>query len=437
MAVSEMRASVHALSSEGKGIAWVDGKTVFIAGALPEEIVSFRYEKHKGRYSEAVLVDILQASPDRVSPKCPHFSICGGCSLQHLEGQAQLRFKEQAVLDQLAHIGKVVPEKVLPPITGASFGYRRRARIGAKFVVKKNKFILGFHEKNHRYIADLESCDILHPKVSEKWLAIRDCLSALSAHRDIPQIEIAVGDEMTALVLRHLSPLNDIDKALLTQFGQTQQLAIYLQPKGVDSVHPLWLPEGQNELYYRLPDSDVRLHFQATDFIQINVEVNASMVNQAITLLDLQPTDSVLDLFCGLGNFTLPLAQLAKNVIGVEGSADMVKRALYNASLNNLKNVAFYTSDLEKPVLTETWAKEQYPKIILDPPRTGAKDLIPAIAKWSPSHLVYISCQPATFARDLGELVHQEGFTLAAVGVLDMFPHTTHVESMALLKRSA
>jgi len=427
--------SIHALSHEGRGIATVEGKTVFIEGALPGERVTFRYQKHKGRYAEGTLIDILEASKERVVPPCPHFGICGGCSLQHLAVDAQLSFKEAAVLENLKHIGQVVPESVLAPIVGERFGYRRRARIGAKFVIKKNKLILGFHEKNHRYVADLDSCEILHPIVAKSWLAIREMISTLEAYRDIPQIEIAVGDNMAALVFRHLAALSEKDKATLTAFGQQHQLAIYLQPKGIDSVAPLWLPAGQLGLSYHLPDSNINIHFEATDFIQINSAVNQAMVNRVLELLEIDETDTVLDLFCGLGNFTLPVARLAKKVVGVEGSEIMVTRALHNAAINDLNNVEFYVSDLQKQAFNEAWALQSYDKMILDPPRTGAKELIPSIAKWAPKRLVYISCQSATFARDIGELVHHHGFTLAQAGVLDMFPHTTHIESIALLTR--
>ncbi len=332
------------------------------------------------------------------------------------------------------HFGGVQPYQVLPPLIGPFFGYRRRARLGVRFVAKKGKVLVGFREKNGHYIADLKQCEILHPRVSQLFLKLKDLLSTLDAYQTIPQIEIAVGDEEVALVFRHLTALTEKDKATLVSFGRGHGVAIYLQPEGPESILSLWPLEGE-QLCYSLPEFDIEIKFSPTDFIQINAEINRQMVKLVLELLDLNLTDVVLDLFCGLGNFTLPMARFADSVVGVEGNQQTVQSACQNAAHNKLKNVEFYVNNLQDPHLKSRWTEQTYHKALLDPPRAGVLEIIPLISKLVESRIVYVSCNPATFARDIGELVKKYHFKLGSVGVLDMFPHTTHIEAIAVLQR--
>jgi len=433
------KAVIEGLSHEGRGITTVAGKTVFVEGALPEETVTFTYQRRRGRFDEGQVSAILEPAIDRVVPRCPHVAICAGCSLQHLDPKAQLVFKQQVVLEKLYHLGKVEPKTILAPLSGEPYGYRRRARIGAKYVIKKQKMVFGFHEKNHRYIADLAGCDVLDPRVGKKWSMICDLLATLKCADQVPQIEVAIGDEIPALVFRHLRPLDPIDQEILRKFGEDNVFAIYAQAGGPDTLKEIWWPKEEGNtahvLNYYLPESGITIAFQPLDFIQVNAKVNQQMVKQVIDLLALEPTDKVLDLFCGLGNFTLPVAKQAKMVVGVEGSQASVSRAWQNASLNGLSNVEFYAQDLQEDCLSAPWVKTPYDKVILDPPRAGAKALLPLLAKSKATRIVYISCDPSTLARDVGLLVHQYGFQLSTLGICDMFPHTAHIESIALLER--
>jgi len=428
-------AEVKSLSHEGRGVASVDGKTVFIEGALPGEKVSFTYRKRKPRFDEAKVLEILQASPERTEPRCKHFSVCGGCSLQHLDPKAQIEFKQKVVLEQLLHFGGVEPELVLPPILGSAFGYRTRARLGVKFVAKKAGVLVGFREKDPRYIADLEHCDILHPSIGYSLLKLKALLSQLAAFKSIPQIEVAVGENQAALIFRNLLALQDSDQEALINFGRQEGIAIYLQPAGPGSIFPLFTL-GQDEfLRYSLPDFNLEFKFKPSDFTQVNPGINRQMVNKVIELLAPQSSDRILDLFCGLGNFTLALGRFASKVVGVEGDPKMVERALQNAKENNVLGAEFYAQPLHLPFETASWAAQPFNKILLDPPRTGALECLPFLAKQKASRIVYVSCNPATLARDLGELVKKHKYQLKSLCVLDMFPHTTHVESIAVLER--
>jgi 23S rRNA (uracil1939-C5)-methyltransferase len=428
-------ATIHALSHEGRGIASVRGKTIFIEGALPGETVTFSYQRKHKRYIEAKVEDIINHSSDRITAACKHFSKCGGCSLQHMDPTAQITFKQKVVLEQLCHFGGVEPREVLAPITGSLFGYRRRARLGVKFVAKKGGVLVGFREKNNHYLADLESCIVLDPSVGLLLTELKNLLSNMQAYREIPQIEVAIIDALAVLVFRHMVPLCGSDLEALINFGRLHKIAIYCQPSGPDSVHPIWHPEEYGYLSYHLKDYEIEILFGPQDFTQINVEINQKMVKKAVELLEVKSTDRILDLFCGLGNFTLPFARFASEVIGVEGSQEMVKKAYQNAEHNGIKNVEFYANNLQGPLSDVEWAKRSYDKLFLDPPRTGAQEIGAIIPILSPNRIVYVSCNPATLARDVGEWVKNHGYTLEAVGVLDMFPHTTHVESIALLDR--
>jgi 23S rRNA (uracil1939-C5)-methyltransferase len=424
------KATIISLAHDGRGIAHVNGKTVFIEGALPGEEVNFQCTQRSRQFDQGQMVEILHASPDRVEPHCLHTDVCGGCRLQHLTPEAQLRDKQQILLEQLQHFGKITPPtQLMPPMTAAIWGYRRKARMSVRYVTKKNRVLVGFHEKNGRYVADIKSCVVLHPAVGTIITDLQDLIAKLSIFRAIPQIEVAVGDHATVLVLRHLQPIPAEDKALLLAFAKQHNIIWYVQPGNESTVAPL---DKRAALTYALPAFDLIMDFEPLDFVQINAEINQKLVSRAVELLDIKPEDRVLDLFCGLGNFSLALARQAAQVVGVEGSKEMVLRAKHNATRNQISNAEFYMADLNEGLTQAPWAQQKYDKLLLDPARTGAFELVQKMAKLGASRIVYVSCNPATFARDAGELVNNQGYVLQELGVLDMFPHTKHVESIAL-----
>ena len=424
-------AEIRDLTHEGRGVAEIGGKTVFIDGALPGERVRFEYTAVRRQHDEGRTVEVLEAAPDRVEPRCPHFGVCGGCSLQHLAPEAQIRWKQKAMLDALRQIGGVEPETVAEPLTGPVWGYRHKARIGAKLVHKKGRVLVGFRERGGRFIADLARCEVLVPQVGEHLVELAETIGRMSTPDRIPQVEIAAGDETTVLVVRHLEPLSESDRAALRALGERLGCAIALQPGGPDSIHPLW-PEQQS-LWYAHPAFGVRVAFAPSDFIQVNPAINRAMVVQALDWLQVAPEHRVLDLFCGLGNFTLPLARQASQgrVTGVEGEAGMVRRARMNAEANGIGNTEYAVANLMEPEPDAPWLQRDYDRILLDPPRSGAREIIPLVAGRAP-RIVYVSCHPGTLARDAGLLVQEHGYRLVRAGVMDMFPHTAHVESMAL-----
>ena len=428
-----LEADITDLSHDGRGVAHINGKAAFVIGALAGERVRMRFTGKHRHYDEAVVEEVLNASPDRVTPRCPHFGVCGGCALQHLDPLAQIMAKQRVMLENLERIGKVQPQTVLAPLADSPWGYRRKARLSVKFVEKKGRVLVGFRESNGRYVADIQRCEVLHPAVGERIQAITALIESLDAKRDIPQIEVAAGDDLVALIFRHLQPLSTHDRDALVEFGKTHELGIYLQPGGIDSVAPLW-PEDAH-LSFRLPAYEVELDFQPLDFIQVNAGMNRRMIDHALSLLDPQPADRVLDLFCGLGNFTLPLARRAARVAGVEGEAGLVRRAGENARRNNIGNVDFFSADLAADQRSTPWAKADYDLLLLDPPRSGAAAVLEYLPKRGVRRVVYVACHPGSLARDAGILVEQHGFTLASAGVMDMFPHTAHVESIALFER--
>ena len=429
-----VEAEILDLAHDGRGVARVEGKVVFIHGALPGERVLFRYTARRRSRDEGIALEVLEASPERVSPRCEHFGICGGCALQHLDPAAQIRFKEQQLFEALAHIGRVEPESVLPPMVGDSpWGYRRKARLGVKRVPKKGRVLVGFRERGSGYVAELERCHILHPKVGQALLPLSELIGAMAAPHRIPQIEVAMDDERCVLIFRHLDPLDETDRQRLRDFGRAQDFHIYLQPGGPETVQPLDQPA---DLAYRLPDFDLAIHFEPGDFTQVNTDINRRMVSRAVDLLDPDAQDQVLDLFCGVGNFTLPLATRAGHVTGVEGAAELVARAAANAGRNGLENVDFHVANLYEPQDQAPWAARRYTKALLDPPRSGAFEVLPLLPRLGVERLVYVSCYPATLARDAGALVHEHGYRLVSAGVMDMFPHTAHVESMALFEKA-
>jgi 23S rRNA (uracil1939-C5)-methyltransferase len=425
--------SIESLSHEGRGLAHLDGKATFIDGALAGERVLFRYTRRRGRFDEGVVTEVLRSSPERVEPRCPHFGVCGGCSLQHMSPEAQIRHKEAVLLEQLRYIGGVAPDAVLPSLTGPIWSYRRKARLGVKFVEKKGGALVGFRERQGRLLAELTRCEVLHERVGTRFMALRDLIGGLDAARQIPQIEVAVSDESAALVFRHLQPLSQQDLERLVTFGKATGLWILLQPGSPDSVTPLW-PGSPAPLIYQLPGG-IEVRFLSTDFTQVNADINRAMVGRVLELLDPDPGDRVLDLFCGLGNFTLPLAQRAGSVTGIEGEQSLVERAKANAELNGIGNVEFLQENLAAPGLDAPILNASYYKILLDPPRTGALEVVTRLGFQGVKRVVYVSCNPATLARDTRVLTSEKGFRLVKAGVMDMFPHTTHVESIALFER--
>jgi 23S rRNA (uracil1939-C5)-methyltransferase len=429
---------IERLSHEGRGIAIDGGKAVFIDGALPKERVEYKITKKSKTYQEGYAVEISDPHAARVSPICPAFLKCGGCSLQHMDPDYQLEIKALHLKEQLLHFGKVTPGCFLPPLRARTQGYRRKARLGVKYVIKKSQLLVGFREKYSHFLAEMTHCPILHPVLSGLLGPLKSLISGLSVFQDIPQIEMAMGDEGVGLVLRHLKPLSPLDQQQCADFAEQYDLILYLQPN--PPAPWINISRSQREyLTYCLEDYGLSFEFSPLDFTQVNLGVNCLMVRQALALLDLGPCDTVLDLFCGLGNFTLPIAQSVQNVVGIEGDMKMVERAASNAKRNNLSNAAFYQADLSHEITAagaaQGWGSAGYTKLLLDPPRLGALALLPWIGRLPAKRLVYVSCNPATLARDVGILVHQYGFELASVGILDMFTHTAHVESMALLIR--
>lgn len=434
-----VRVTIESLSHDGRGIAHLEGKTLFVEGGLAGEIVSAQYTQQRNRFDEARTIEVHQASPDRVEPPCAHAGVCGGCSLQHMASEAQILFKQQVLLEQLAHFGGLQPDTVLPPLTGPTLGYRHKARLGVKHVIKKGTTLIGFREKRSAFLADIERCPVLVPEVGERLLTMRELFDALDGRQRLPQVEIAQGDDITAWVVRHMDPLSESDLHALSQYAQANGVHLYLQPAGPDSVHRVWPLHGDERLTYQLPgcgparDQTLTLAFHPLDFTQVNPAINRAMIERALTLLAPTGTDRVLDLFCGLGNFTLPLATLAGEVVGVEGEEALVVRGRENAQRNALNNVTFHGADLTQPMARQPWAHAGFERILIDPPRTGALEIVQNMTVFKPQRIVYVSCNPATLARDAGELAKQ-GYRLKAAGVMDMFPHTTHVESIAMFE---
>lgn len=425
--------SIRDLSHDGRGVAANDGKVFFVHGALPGEQVRARREKKRRDLDEGVVTEILAPASDRVEPRCEVFGTCGGCVLQHMAPMAQLESKQSMVAETLARLGRVEPAEWLAPVTGPLWGYRRRARLGVKDVRKKGRVLVGFRERGKPYVTDMTRCHVLVPEVGERLADLSELIGGLSARTRIPQIEVAAGDNALALVFRHLSPLNPEDLRKLSDFGAANDLWIHLQPGGPDSVHPL--SEEAPALEYRLPEYDLRINFLPVDFIQVNSEVNRQMVRSVMEHLDAGPDERILDLFSGLGNFALPAARSAGAVTAVEGEAGLVQRGRDNAAANELDNVDFHVANLFEDVSGHPWTRGSYDKAILDPPRTGAREIIPRLDALGVRRVVYVSCHPATLARDAGQLVHDAGFRLKAAGVLDMFPHTAHVEALAVFER--
>lgn len=430
--IALMDVNVERLSHEGRGIATVNGKVMFIDQALPDEQLRVQKVRQHRRYDEGKMVEVLQASPLRVTPACAHFGICGGCSLQHMNPDAQIAFKQRFLAEQLQHFGACQPKQWLAPLASDGYGYRRKARLGVRYVDKKQKLLVGFREKNGRYLADIQACAVLEPVFGQKIAAFASVIESLSNHRDIAQLEVAMGDQDAAVIVRHLSAFTEADLRQLETFAEAEAFKLFLQPKGLDSIHRLWPKNGDDFLHYSVPSFELQFDFHPTDFTQVNLAINRLMLDQALALLDVQPTDRVLDLFCGIGNFSLPIATKAAFVLGVEGDALMVERATHNAAKNALTNVIFMAADLSQSF---DFAKDlSINKVLIDPPRAGSLEVLPHIVALQPEIIVYVSCNPATLARDAKVLI-EAGYRLTQAGVMDMFPHTSHVESMAVFVR--
>lgn len=433
---SPLWVDVENLSHDGRGIARPQGKTTFIDNALPGEQVLLKYSAQRRRFDEGFALEVRQPHPQRVEPPCIHARRCGGCSLQHVDSDYQVALKHEMLREQFAHFGNLQPEQWLPPLRGDTLGYRNKARLGVRVVDARNETLVGFREKRSSYLAVIGQCQILVPEVGLALPELATMLHGLQSARRIPQIELAAGDDQIGLIFRHLDPLPEQDLQQLIDFCATRGWHCYLQPGSDSSVHRVW-PEqtASSRLFYRHPAFDISLAFHPTDFIQVNSSINRQMVPLALELLDVSAQHEVLDLFCGLGNFTLPLARQAQRVTGVEGSERMVERGYENAQRNGLDNLEFFAFDLTQPVQEQPWAQRQYQRILIDPPRAGALEMMPLVANMGADKIVYVSCNAATLARDAGELVRR-GYRLAKAGIMDMFPHTTHVESIALFEKA-
>ena len=440
---------IESLDMEGRGVGHLTnedgtpGKVIFVEGALPGERVSFQSFRKKPKWEAATLTELHRESSLRVDPKCTYFGICGGCAMQHLEPSAQVAMKQRVLEDNLWHIGKVRAERMMRPIYGPTWGYRYRARLSVRNVQKKGGVLVGFHERKSSYIADMKTCEILPPHVSAMLVPLRRLVESLTIFDQMPQIELAVGESVTALVLRIMAPLTTDDEAKLRAFADEYRIQWWLQPKGPDTVYPFYPTDVQLE--YVLPEFGVRMPFKPTDFTQVNHHINRVLVAKALRLLDAQPGDRIADLFCGLGNFTLPIATQAREVVGIEGSTALTERALENARANSLADkTSFHCRNLFEATSEDFAALGRFDRVLIDPPREGAIAVCQAIVtlgeqrpEMKPKRIVYVSCSPSTLARDAGYLVHQGGYTLQQAGVVNMFPHTAHVESIAVFELSA
>ena len=429
-------AIIDSVTHDGRGIASGVGKKAFVAGALAGETVKFVRRKSRRNFDEAELLEVIEASPDRIDAYCEAFGRCGGCALQHVTPATQRAIKEQTLRDNLERIARVEPLEWLPAMTGPEWNYRRRARLAVKHVPAKGRTLVGFRERHAPFITDMHRCEVLLEPVDGMIDALSELIGGLSIRARLPQIEVAVAENAVALVFRVLDPPSDADKEAMIAFGKTQGLCVYLQPGGLDSVAPLYPDSVQEPLAYSIPEFDIRIEFQPTDFVQVNSDINQRMVHFAVEQLAPEKDDRVLDLFCGIGNFSLPLARRAGTVLGVEGEAGLVARAAENAARNGLDNVEFRLADLSKIDGSEGWIKSGWDRLLLDPARSGAAEIVSRMDILHPQRIVYVSCHPGTLARDAGTLVHEHDYRLEAAGIIDMFPHTAHVESIAIFTKS-
>jgi 23S rRNA (uracil1939-C5)-methyltransferase len=427
--------TVESLDQEGRGVARREGKAIFIEGALPGETVTCSVYRTKPSYELATLTGVLKASAMRVAPRCRYFGVCGGCSLQHLDSRAQVAMKQRALEDSLWHIGRVRPELMLPAIHGPAWNYRQRARLTARYVAKKGGALVGFHEKKSSYVADMDSCEVLPTRLSGLLRPLRELVSTLTLRARMPQIEVALGDGADVLVFRVLEPPTEADIGRMSEFARRHRVALYLQPGGPGTEHPL-PSEPPADLYYSLHEFDLKIRFAPTEFTQVNHAVNGVLVRRALALLAPQAGERVADLFCGVGNFTLAIARSGAAVVGIEGGAELVERAARNAEANGLAPLtSFIERDLYRHPGGPLAGLGRFDRMLLDPPRDGAAEVIRSLSGDGPRRLVYVSCNPGTLARDAGMLVQARGYTLSAAGVVNMFPHTSHVESIAVFDK--
>ena len=429
-------ATISAVTHDGRGIAGTDGKKTFVAGALTGETVQFIRRKSRRNFDEAELLEVIEASPDRIDARCEAFGRCGGCSLQHVTPEHQRTIKSGTLKDNLERIGRVEPEEWLQPMTGPEWNYRRRARLAVKHVPAKGRTLVGFRERHAPFVTDMHRCEVLAKPVDDMIGDLSELIGQLSIRARLPQIEVAIADNDIALVFRVLDPPTDEDKAALTAFAEEKQLRIYLQPGGLDSVTLFYPSFVAEPLSYTLAEFDVEIAFEPIDFVQVNSDINQRMVHFAVEQLQAGADDRVLDLYCGIGNFSLPLARKAGTVLGVEGEASLVARAGENARRNNLSNVEFRVADLSKIDGTESWIKAGCDRLLLDPARSGAAEVVTRMHLFKPARIVYVSCHPGTLARDAATLVHEQGYKLESAGIIDMFPHTAHVESIAVFTKA-
>lgn len=429
-------ATIDNLSHDGRGIARINGKATFIQGALANEEVEFQYTNVKKDFDEGRIISVITPSPLRVEPKCPHYQMCGGCSLQHMSEAEQIHYKEEQLLDLIGRFGHTSAESILPPLVSKHWNYRNKARLSVRFVEKKQAAMVGFRERNNpRYITEITQCPVLNAKVDADIIHLRHLIDAMEDKQCIAQIEVAAGDDEIALIFRNLSLLSAADELLIQQFAQEHEYKVFLQPAGPDSVYCFYPPNADPYLSYSLPDYSIHFKFHPNDFTQVNAALNRLMITRALELLDLKNTDTVLDLFCGLGNFSLPIAKFCSKVVGVEGSKSMVERAYMNAKLNEITNAEFFTANLDDANEVQQVTNHCFNKVLIDPPRSGAYELVKQIDSINPERIVYVSCNPVTLARDTDILVNQKGYILKSTGVMDMFPHTAHVESIALFEK--
>jgi 23S rRNA (uracil1939-C5)-methyltransferase len=429
-------ACIESLDQEGRGVAHVDGKTIFIEGGLPGEHVEYSSFRKKPSYEIATVTKVSKVSSERTTPGCPHFGVCGGCAMQHVHPAAQTALKQRVLEDAFWHLARLRPEQLYPPISGQPWGYRQRARLSVRLVAKKGGVLVGFHEKRSSFIAVMDSCAVLPAPTSALIPELKRLIVQMSTPDRLPQVELAIGGEQTVLVLRHLEALTPRDGELLREFADQHRITWFLQPKGPETAH-LFYPENAPRLSYQLPDFGVELRFHPTEFTQVNHGVNRMLVRRAMALLKPQAGERIADLFCGLGNFSLPIARSGANVVGIEGSAALVARATENAAHNGLAERARFAVANLFEVTPERFAElGHFDKLLIDPPRDGAMDLVKALPEQgAPNRIVYVSCSPGTLARDAAVLVHEKGYTLRGAGIASMFPHTAHVESIALFER--
>ncbi|MCX7554148.1 23S rRNA (uracil(1939)-C(5))-methyltransferase RlmD [Marinicella sp. S1101] len=425
--------TIEDLTHDGRGVAKWNEKVVFVQNALPGEVVMAKLNRKTRNYNEALAVEILKASDDRVEPKCEFYTVCNGCSMMHLKESKQIEFKFNTLKSNFHKMSHVEPETWLSPLTDSHWNYRRRARLSVKWVTAKDKMLVGFREKNGRFVADMNHCLVLEKPLADLLQPLADLFAQTTIKQFIPQVECSMGDNVTSLIIRHMKPFESDDLMLIKKFADKHQLQIYLQSKGPKTV--IGLEAYAEQLNFKLPEQNLTYEFLPNDFIQVNRHMNEKMIEQALTAMEIESEDVVLDLFCGLGNFTLPMAQRAAEVVGVEGDEQLVVRAKHNAALNQIENAEFYMADLTEDQDNSPWFKQQYSKVLIDPPRSGAWEILPLIAQTTAKKLIYVSCHPASLARDTDRLVNELGFKLEKAGVMDMFPHTSHVESMAIFTR--